>query len=149
MIKRIALLIPILFVFSSSSAPQTKGIEHLRDVHTIYVDKLGESDASNMIREKIINRLVRSKRLTVVDDVTQADAILTGAAEAHESLRVSEGTGHTRHISSVAARLITQDKQILWVNETKTGKWRWSDDADEKLVKELLDAIKKDEKAKP
>src|SRR5712692_8575369 len=100
MIKAVISCSSLLLICFHATAGQTRKIERLREIQTIYVDKLGDSDGSKLIREKIINRLVGSKRVTVVNEPAQADVILTGAAEAHESFKVVEGTGHTSHIST-------------------------------------------------
>src|SRR5262245_43913387 len=57
-----------------------QNIPTLKNVKKIYVAELGKQPESDMIREKIRLRLMKSGRFTVVDRPEDADATLTGAA---------------------------------------------------------------------
>jgi hypothetical protein len=140
MIRRSSVLLLLLLLGNAAIAQ----VHRLRDIHTIYVDQLGSSDDAGLQREKLINKLVKSNRLSVVDSPEAADVVLTGASATRE--RFVQGTSHRK--TKMAIKLVSQDKQILWTLETESGHWRWSDDAFEKVPKELLKAIEKDEKSK-
>jgi len=134
-----------LMVLLLISPALTPGQTHrLRDAHTIYVDSLGLSDDANLQREKLINKLVKSKRLVVVDSAEAADIILTGASATRD--RFVQGT--SRRVTRMAIKAVSRDHRVLWTLETRSGAWRWSDDAYEKVAKELLKAIEKDDKSK-
>lgn len=115
----------------------------LTDVHTIFVDTLGTGEASGLIRDKIINRLVSSKRFDVVLTPEKADAILTGSVEEAQSVHFNQGTGGTRFSANAAVRLITKDQRILWTFEGKNGAFSRSASSSvaDRVVKELLKAV--------
>jgi hypothetical protein len=142
--RKLTQLLVLLLICGASSMAQDRTIDHLRDVRIIYVDKLGESDDANLIREKIINRLLESKTIVVTDDKAKADAVLAGAVTVSSSFRAVNGTGRTKHYADFAMRLVTSDKRILW---TKAGDSA-ADSADEAIIKDLFKAIKKDQKDK-
>src|SRR6266481_388321 len=56
-------------------------VQHLQDVKKIYVGSFGDGPGSELIRSKLISRLVKSNRVEVVEVPDQADAILTGVGE--------------------------------------------------------------------
>jgi hypothetical protein len=129
-----------LYAFAVQSQSQTPAV--LADVHTIFVDTLGTGEASGLIRDKIINRLVASKRFEVVLGPDKADAILTGSVEEAQSVRFNQGTGGTRFSANAAVRLITKDQRILWTFEGKNRAFSRSASSSvaDHVVKELLKA---------
>jgi hypothetical protein len=134
----------ILFLLISFVPPQEQTIQRLRDIRTIYVDKLRDSDDAILVREKIMNRLFELKALAVTDDKDKADAVLVGVVTFSTGFRASGNVARTRHYADFAVRLVTPDKRILW---TKAGDSS-ADHADEAIPDSLLNAIKKDSKEK-
>jgi hypothetical protein len=131
----------------------------LKDVKAIYVDSLGNAEGAEMIREKVINRLAKSQSVSVVLDIEKADAILTGVGEVSTgyhhtaSVGTSGGSaqGGTTYDATVAIRLITKDKQILWADEAKPARFftrSVSSSVADKVVRNLLKAIENDRKPK-
>src|SRR5689334_16009869 len=57
-----------------------QNIPTLKTIKKIYIAELGKQPESDLIREKIRLRLMKSGRFTVVDKPEEADATLTGAA---------------------------------------------------------------------
>ncbi len=57
-----------------------QNIPTLKTVKKVYIAELGKRPESDLIREKIRLRLMKSKRFTVVDKPEEADATLTGSA---------------------------------------------------------------------
>jgi len=144
----------VLVVLAMASLGQT-----LKDVKAIYVDSFGNAEGADMIREKVINRLAKSQSVLVVLDIEKADAILTGIGEVSKGYRhsASVGTyggsaqGGTTYDATVAIRLITKDKQILWADEAKPARFftrSVSSSVADKVVKNLLRAIENDRKPK-
>jgi S1-C subfamily serine protease len=127
---------PVMRSLSPTSLPESSGIQRLKDVRKIALESLGNSDAAGLVREKLINRLTASGRLTVVEDSSDADAVLTGAVGANVYGRAD----------AAAIRLVTRDGRTLWGSETRRG---WSRSASssvaDRLAKELLTAITRDE----
>jgi hypothetical protein len=134
----------LLLALSALAAhSQAQNPAALTDVHTIFVDTLGTGQASGLIRDKIINRLVSSKRFEVVLSADKADAILTGSVEEAQGVRFDQGTGGTRYSANAAVRLITKDQRILWTFEGKNGMFSRSASSSvaDRVVKELLKAV--------
>jgi hypothetical protein len=130
--KFVGMQVACLCIFAVLVSAQAQSVTGLVDVHTIFVDSLGQGENSGLIRDKIINRLSQSPRFQVVLDADKADAILTGSGESSYGGAVA------------VVRLITKDHKILWVYETHStvrprSRSRSSDVAD-KIVKELLKA---------
>ncbi len=77
--KNFCFLLLSIFVFSAfANAQKTEVNQQLRDVKKIYVGELGRTDDSDIVREKIKLRLIKSGQYTVVNRREDADAILTG-----------------------------------------------------------------------
>src|SRR5262249_14758686 len=129
----------------SPKAALRPAVARLKDVHVVYVGTLGGSDGADVIRDKIINRLVKSGRVRVVIRPQEADAALIGGAEVFDSFSFKNGRGRTRHESRAAVQLVNTDGEVLWAAEGKTGIFFWSGDPDGKIAKSLLNAIRKDE----
>lgn len=121
---------------SSKSMSDASTIQRLKDVRRIAIESLGNTDAAGLVREKLINRLTESGKLTVVEDSFEADAVLTGTVGANIYGRAD----------AAAIRLVTRDGRTLWGNETRRGWGRSaSSSVADHLAKELLTAITRDE----
>ena len=136
-------MLVVLLLFSLVPSQQ-QSVQRLRDIQTIYIDKLGESDDASLVRERIINRLIESKALVITDDKDKADALLVGVVTFSTGFRASGGVARSKHFADFAVRVVTLDKRILW---TKAGDSS-ADHADEAILDSLLNAIKKDNKEK-
>jgi hypothetical protein len=121
---------------------QTQAPKSLAEVQTIFVDSLGQTATSVLIRDKIINRLAASARFQVVLDGNKADAILTGSGTVSQGQTYTNGSGGTHYDASAAVRLVTRDQRILWVSETKNSLFARSATSSvaDHIVKELLKA---------
>lgn len=143
----------ILIVAGSA---QTAVIEHLRDVRTIYVGSLGDAFGAEMIRNKLVDRLVKSGQVEIVESSERADAILTGIADAEKIERhvasatptFASSSGGTRFVATSAVRLINQQHKILWTCDESNGMLGRSvtSSVAERIVKSLTKAIKQDQK---
>jgi hypothetical protein len=76
----------LLLVVSApaTATEQKKGVERLRDVETVYVADLGQTEKAKALRQEIIKELTGAKRVRVVNTAEEADAVL--------SLKVENGT---------------------------------------------------------
>jgi hypothetical protein len=72
-------IFPVVILFSLTSVfafEQTKPVERLRQVRTVYVADLGKTAMPQALRREIIKTIDQSKRVDIVNSPEQADAIL-------------------------------------------------------------------------
>ena len=113
-------------------------VQRLGEVKSIAFASFGQTRAALIVREKLINRLAKSDRLNLVDDLGQADAVLNGVV-----------TEDVYGIASTATfRLDTQGGHILWSGESRAPDWGSSASSQiaEKIANDLLSSIEKDSK---
>ena len=135
-------MLRILFSILLVCLPGFGQVEHLRDVKTIYVADLGTNDSARVLRARLVNRLAKSKELRVTEDPERADARLTGIVEGRD--RFVNGTSLRRY--DLVVKLLSRDKSVLWVKDWKRvhDGGLFNADLEDKIVRELLKAIKKD-----
>ena len=136
-------------VLSVTTAADT--VQQIRDVKSIYVASFGDGDGSELIRSKIISRLVKSGKVTVVETSDHADAILTGVGElskttyynANATPNSVNASGGSKYHATAGARLLGRDHTILWADEASTGFLYRSASSSvaDKIVKNLLKAM--------
>lgn len=116
-----------------------RAVQRLGEVKSIAFASFGQTQAALIVREKLINRLAKSDRLNVVDDLSQADAVLNGV--------VTENVYGI--VSTATFRLDTQGGHILWSGESLARDWgSASSHVAEKIANDLLSSIEKDSKRK-
>jgi hypothetical protein len=107
------------------------GQNRLDSVQKIYVDNLGDSDSSALIREKLRARLTDSDRFQVVESAEQADAVMTGAAHVDktqvgsiqtDSSGVNGKIGASYDGQGVIRLVSTSTKETIWIYEYKQAK---------------------------
>jgi hypothetical protein len=135
-----------------------EGAPRLQDVRRIYVDSFGTGDGADVIRSKIITRLVKAGRFDVVQSADQADAVLTGASQvsktAHYSANANgqyaNASGGTRYHATAGVQLVSKDQKILWADDTSNGAFSRSASSSlaDRIVKDLVKAISKEAKPK-
>lgn len=130
----------------AKNTTEQSAVQRLADVKKIFVGMLGDAKGSELVRQNIMNALIESKVVIVVDSPEEADATLTGIGQAHSYL--PGGTNFARAV----IRLIGKNKQVLWAGEGKPGlfcprltAYSVSSSAANKVVKSLIQAIKKDQ----
>ena len=74
--KIVPAVIVLLSLTSALAVEQTKPVERLRQVRTVYVSDLGHSVKSKVLRQEIIKRLGQSNRISVASAPDNADAVL-------------------------------------------------------------------------
>jgi hypothetical protein len=117
------LLLLLALVLGAQSA------QRLSDVHKIFVGSLGGGDGANVIREKIIARLVQSGKVTIVNVPAEADAFLTGARQATArehygaiaTTTIASASGGTRYDATAAIELTGKGGEVLWAGEGTSG----------------------------
>jgi hypothetical protein len=134
--------------------------EHPRlgDIKKIYIAPLGNDSASELIRQKLINRLIKDGTLSVVETSETADAVLTGAAEVDHKHYFVVGGGFvssgSRYAADGAFRLVDKNNRVLWLDEMRTRKFfsprsarGASTNLADKIVSRLKFAIEADRQA--
>jgi S1-C subfamily serine protease len=126
---------PTSLIAAARTASSGSSIQRLKDVQKIAVASFGNSDAAGLVREKLINRLAASNKLSVVDDADAAEGVLTGVV----------GVDVYGKADTAVLRLTTKDGRILWGAETSNrGVGSASSSIADKLAKDLLKAMSKD-----
>ena len=116
-----------------------RAVQRLGEVKSIAFASFGQTQAALIVRERLINRLAKSDQLNVVDDLSQADAVLNGV--------VTENVYGI--VSTATFRLDTQGGHILWSGESLARDWgSASSHVAEKIANDLLSSIEKDSKRK-
>ena len=88
----------------AEAAPTVDKGKALAKVHRIYVENFGTTEASRQLEAMVIASLTESKRLTVTEDKTKADAILKGFAAEKSTQEVhAYGSGTSVATASGAA----------------------------------------------
>jgi hypothetical protein len=125
--KHTFLLLLLALTLSAQSA------QRLSDVHKIFVGSLGDGYDADIIREKIIARLVESGKVTIVNAPAGADAFLSGAGQA------------SVHDATAAIELTGKGGDVLWAGEGTSGLLYRSatSSAASAAAKSLLNAIEK------
>lgn len=122
---------------SQTSLSDTNEIQGLRDIRKVAVGSFGNTEAASLVREKLINRLTASGKLTVVEDSSDADVVLSGVV----------GTDLYGRASTATVRLVTKDGRTLWGNEARAYAHiggSTSSSVAEHFAKGLLKAIAED-----
>jgi S1-C subfamily serine protease len=122
-----------------NETPSGRAVQRLGEVKSIAFASFGQTRSALIVREKLINRLAKSDRLNVVDDPSQADAVLNGV--------VTENVYGI--VSTAAFRLDTQGGHILWSGESLARDWGSANShVAEKIANDLLSSIERDNKRK-
>jgi hypothetical protein len=149
-------------IFGTSALGRSTRVERLRNVSSVYIAGLGQTERAKALREKLTRELSESGRIRVVDAPDEADAIL--------SLSVRQGSKNvdspfqsfadpsiktgSRVVpeAEIVFRLNNQQRQTLWAIKFDSENFRGKDDQLEvqalanNLSRELLKAIEKDRK---
>jgi hypothetical protein len=129
--------------------------QRLSDIKKVFVAPLGTDTGAEIIRQKIINRLIKDGTIAVVETADNADATLVGASEMSHNGYIVVNNGFassgTKYHADSALRLLGRDKQLLWMDEIQSRKYfpphsakGASSNLADKVVKRLVDAIEAD-----
>lgn len=136
----------------------TQSARTLSQVNKIYVEPLGHGKLGEEFRNRVLNQLRKKGHLVIVDSPGRADAVIRGTAEVwvtgHSSLspRTPATTEHAVYSGFLSARVLGQDKEVLWSYLVTPSRFAWvgivSDLADN-LTAKLLEARKQEEEGAP
>ncbi len=152
----------LLMLFVCTAFATGDSFPRLKNIKKIFVSDLGDQAGSDLIKEKIKIRLVKSGRFSVVESSEDADAILTGVAGVEISQRgyiASNGScgvfgGSRTHRAGVGVlKLLTpSSNEIIWYFEYergfKFGRATAYDHVADKTVKQLMKDAKTADKEK-
>ena len=101
-----------------------KGVSSIRQVRKVYVGNLGFDAESRLAEERIRSLLLKSKRFTVTDNASDAQAVVQGAVATRSYTRAYgssfEGQGYVSQGTSYSSN------GTLRVSDTSTGKTLWT-----------------------
>ena len=135
-------------------------VSKLEGIRRIYIDELGREEGSDLVREKLRVRLMKSERFVVVERRDLADAILTGVAGVERKYNSTVTTSATGNVSGGGTttfsgvgvlRLVdVKSEETIWVFEYKRGfsLGSASTRVADKTVEQLLKDAKAPEKKK-
>lgn len=131
----------VVNVSSGNLDASAKSVRRLRDVKKIAIASFGSTQAASLVREKLMNRITKAAQLTVVEEPRDADAVLSGIV----------GQNIYGNADTAALRLTDAAGRVLWSDETSLPRFVFksksaSSNIADKLVENLLDAIRKDAK---
>jgi len=125
--------------------------QELQSIHKIFVGSFCNGEDADLIRSKVITRLVKSGKIEVVQSAEQADAMLTGGGSISKSTYYhassTDGTGNasggTKYHATAGVQLISKDQKILWADDTSNGFFSRSASSSlaDNIVKHLLKAM--------
>ncbi|WP_260703087.1 phosphate ABC transporter substrate-binding protein PstS [Edaphobacter flagellatus] len=138
-----------LFVLPKCTA-QTA--EALHSVQTIQVDSLGTGKNADALRQRVIQRLKKSKRLEVVEGPAPADVVLKGTSSIWATGSISlhpqsKSVSQTSYQGYLSVELTGKAHQVLWSYMVTPSRFYASgitDDLADHLVLHLLEAIQND-----
>jgi len=128
-VKRAVWVSMILFFTIAFSFGQD--VSRLLNVKKIYIGDLGREEGSDLVREKIRVRLMKTDRFVVVEKPELADAVLTGVAGVERQYTSSvstdsngkvSGEGTTTFAGLGVLRLVdVKTSEAIWLFEYKRG----------------------------
>lgn len=129
----------------------------LASVRSVYIADLthGEDpylvEGSDLVKEKIRERLTQSGRFSIVDTLEEADAALTGVAGFQrwyfgmESFYGLEGGLNTQTSGIGMVRLLdSKTKQLIWAHEYETGFFHPTQSVTDRVADQVADKLLSD-----
>lgn len=135
---------PLPEPIASANVPATK----LANIQKIYVDDLGKGEGSDLVREKIQQRLLKDGHFMVVEKPELSEAVLTGAAGVKLTTSSSGATSSQTH--GVLHLVAMQTNETVWTFEYKPKFFSFggspahmADQVADKLMKDAVSQAKK------
>jgi hypothetical protein len=117
-------------------------VQGLKNVKAVYVSLEGQNaSVGEMLRAKIIAQLTKIQGLSVVEEETDADAILTGSGLVQSGVNEY---GRTRYRIQGGMRLISKEGgRVLWADDISSSRYARSASSSfaENLAKKLGQAF--------
>lgn len=130
-VAAVAAVLPACAEPAPGGAQKESSTQILTNIKSVWVAPLGSDADSELIRQKLINRLGKSGIFEVVEARSDADAALMGAAEINHRHRffanIGSGTAfvtsHTRYSGECVTRLVAKDGRTLWADESTSTRF--------------------------
>lgn len=117
--KNLFLLLLATFALAGSvNAQKDESVLKLRAVKKIFVGELGRTDNTDIVREKIKQRLNQTGVFSVVERTNEADAVLTGTVVIEKYFEDGSDCRSTD--------LKTEAVGFFYLRDAATGKFVWS-----------------------
>lgn len=129
----------------------------LASVRSVYIEDLTHEEdphlveGSDLVKERIQQRLTRSGRFSIVDTPERADATLTGVAGFQrwyfgmESFYGLEGSLNTQYAGIGMVRLLdSKTKQPIWTHEYETGFFHPTQPVVDRVADQIADKLLSD-----
>ena len=126
----------------------------LASVRSVYLDDLAHGEdphlveGSDLVKDKIREKLVQSGRFTIVDTPEQADAALTGVAGFQrwyfgmEAFYGLEGSLNTQYSGIGMVRLLdSKTNQPIWTHEYETGFFHPTQSVVDRVADQVADKL--------
>ena len=120
----------------------------LASVRSIYIEDLGHEEDDDLIeqtgsvREKISTGLAQSKRFSVVQDLQQADAVLTSLVVVERWYHGMEGDMDDHELGIGNVRLLdSRTKQPIWMHKYEPGLLRPTQSVAERVADQVVDKL--------
>ena len=127
----------------------SQSLDNLGTIHTIAIGSLGDGDSAHVLRQKLVERVNRSGRLTVVADPASADAVLRGSSNIWATGAVvidprSHSSRQTNYQGYLSIELTGKANQSLWSYLVTPSRFRSgsiTNDLADHAAARLLEAI--------
>lgn len=129
----------------------TQTAQSLSQIKKIYVEPLGHGTLGTEFRDRVIDRLRKDGRFTIVESSQQADAVMSGSAEiwptgyASNSPHTPSASRQTIYSGYLSARVTGNNNEVLWSYLVTPRKISWGGivhDLADSLAAKLLEARK-------
>jgi hypothetical protein len=132
------LLVVCILAPAQALLPRTLGdapgqrAETLSQVKKVYVGSLGDKEGATELRDKLIQRLRKSRDIDVVENPSQADAVLTGTGEIWVTGYISTNPKPSPYNRQpvydgyISIELRAKDHADLWSCRVTPAKFGWN-----------------------
>lgn len=132
------------------------GSDQLSQVKKVYVDSFGNSKVASMMRKQMVERLRASRRLKVVADPKQADAVIKGTGQTwitgYETFSRSHTVRSAVYQGFLSVQVVGKNDEVLWSYLVTPSKLSWTSvphDLANKLATRLIAALKEPSPEEP
>jgi len=146
-VLRLCTVVTFSLVLLDHPAAQTA--ESLNRSRTIEVASLGDAKSAEDMRQDIVDRLTRSRRLMVVDTSSAADLVLRGSSSIWPTGTISlsphsKSAVETIYQGFLSVELVDKSGQVVWSYLVTPSRFRTAsitDDLADQVVFRLMDAM--------
>jgi phosphate ABC transporter phosphate-binding protein len=130
--------------------PAAQRAESLHGIRTISVESVGNGSDAQALRQRIIERLRKSRLFEVVDDSSAADVILRGTSSIWATGTISlnprsMSVRETNYAGFLSVELVSKSGQPLWSYLVTPSRFRMAsitDDLADQIVQQLAEAVR-------